>query len=92
MKVVIDMDGEMAQYAPDIRRFVGLMCEKLQKNVHKGRWEHKTSGQCFQGLMSEIRELRESLEKSHSPDEIIRECADVANFAMIVASVVERGK
>jgi len=92
MKVVIDMDGEMEQYAPDIRRFVGLMCEKLQKNVHKGRWEHKNRKQCFQGLMGEIRELRESLEKFHEDEAIIRECADVANFAMIIASVVERGK
>jgi len=39
MKLEFNMDGEMEQYAPEIKRFLGLMLEKLAKNVHKGKWE-----------------------------------------------------
>ena len=90
MKIVIDLDGEMDQYGPPIRRFTELMVEKLRKNIHKGKWKEKTREQAWRGLLAEIRELREAHEKDFPSADIIRECADVANFAMIMASIEER--
>lgn len=95
MKVEFELTGEMEQYAPDIHMFVGLMLEKLQKNVHKGRWEHLPLGIAWQLITGEMKELRDELNKSRldiNIDDTIREAADVANFAMIIASIVQRGK
>jgi hypothetical protein len=90
MKLEFSMDGEMEQYAPEIKRFLGLMLEKLHKNVHKGKWEDLDVRTAFQLMLTEIRELRQSLDGGFPSDDIIRECADVANFAMILASIAEK--
>ena len=93
MKIEFDLDGDMEQYGPDIQMFVTLMLEKLQKNIHKGRWEHMPLGIAWMLLLGEIRELRKEMEQQHlDRHRILRECADVANFAMIMSSIALREK
>lgn len=89
MKVEFELTGEMEQYAPDIQMFVGLMLEKLHKNLHKGRWENLPIAQAEVLLMGEVKELNTAL-RDESSDAIVREAADVANFAMIIASIQRR--
>lgn len=96
---IVNLPGEMTQYGPDIQRFVDAMIYKMEKNLHKGRWEEKTLSDAFRGLEAEVKELREELFDKHGqpvrPNLVkgLLECADVANFALIAAAIImERGR
>lgn len=100
----VHLEGGMAQYGPDIRRFVEAMVYKLEKNLPKGKWEGLHIGQAFDLLVGEVEELRDELITNR--DDMMRasaysrnmvktllECADVANFALIIAAIaMERGR
>lgn len=87
----ITIPSECAQYAHDIRRFVDAMLFKLEKNAEKGRWETYSVQDAFSLMQKEVEELFREL--GGNSMKVVMEAADVANFAMIVASIaVERGK
>lgn len=92
MKIItIELADEMDQYHDDIKQFINLMVYKLQKNVHKGRWEHIDIWDAFWMMQTESGELMRAI-RERNIDEIYLEAADVANFAMILASILkERG-
>ena len=62
---------------------------KLRENDWKGGWEGKSTIWMFKHLLEEAGELAEALTEG-SPEEIIREAADVGNFAMMIAEKMER--
>jgi hypothetical protein len=87
---------------PEVQAFALLMEEKLRENDFKGGWQRDNpKGDLFRRLMEEADELRTLLTVArvdiHAPpymamtkDERIltgRECADIANFAMMIADV-----
>lgn len=78
-------------YEPRLAEFYGHMEYKmgLPKNVAKGDWRgpDTSMAQLFDGLMKEITELEVEL-YSGSKRDVIQECADVANFAMMIADKV----
>lgn len=84
--ITVELPAEMQQYTEDIQQFLALMVHKLHKNVHKGRWESLSVNDAFELMRGEMRELRHAVFE-HNRDEIYLECADVANFAMIIASI-----
>jgi NTP pyrophosphatase (non-canonical NTP hydrolase) len=68
------------------------MVYKLGRNSHKGRWEKLNLEDILEKLEAERDELVESVARGNMV-EILLEAADVANFALIIASmVVERGE
>lgn len=90
--LIIQVPENCEQYKEDIRRFVDMMLYKLGKNAHKGRWEGFTTEQAFGRMQEEAFELSEAMKGGNSV-EIQMESADVANFALILSSVViERGR
>jgi len=91
MMLTIEMPDEMVMYAGDIHKFVDLMIHKLHKNMHKGRWDNMSVIGAFNELNHEVDELIDAI-RSNDTNEIYLESADVANFAMIIASITrERG-
>jgi hypothetical protein len=68
--------------------FAKLMVEKLEKNAHKGEWENISNEYLFEMLNVELVELHEAVyhRENHSVDQVLREAADVANFALMIAS------
>ena len=72
----------------EVRRFSLLMELKLRKNDHKGGWSTVTPFTLLDLLEGEVKELREAL-RHGDPLDIAQECADVANYAMMVADVTE---
>lgn len=82
-----------------IQWFAERMEEKLAANDHKGDWlgANANLGYLMKRLREEVEELQESLTDllaeryadyrplTVSKDEAVRECADVANFAMMIA-------
>ncbi len=74
-----------------LKRFNDAMRYKLLKNAHKGRWEDLPLADALAKLKAEVAELEAAIEQGNTV-EILLEAADVANFAMITASIaVERG-
>tara|TARA_R110000765_G_scaffold335353_1_gene425749 strand:- start:368 stop:697 length:330 start_codon:yes stop_codon:yes gene_type:complete len=76
-------------YESDIWRFVVLMLDKLNRNIHKGHWDNVDVTQAFDLLIDEVEELRAAI-KEEDGDSVKLEAADVANFALIIASVLDR--
>lgn len=82
----------MEQYEHDIRRFVSAMVYKLKVHHKKGRWEDLSVEEAMRRLREEVEEVEEALRGGNFIESTL-ELADVANFALIAASIVtERGK
>lgn len=90
-RLVIDLPDELAPFSNDLRRFVDAMVFKLRKNVHKGRWEDYSLEDGVRLLNDEMQELRQAVGEGNTV-EVMLEGADVANMALIVASImIDRG-
>lgn len=76
----------MSEIRNDLQWFAGQMEGKLTENDHKGHWDSSSDEYLLTRLEEELRELKERMSNESAPREsIIRECADVANFAMMIA-------
>jgi NTP pyrophosphatase (non-canonical NTP hydrolase) len=72
-----------------LHAFQRIMFDKLKANRHKGGWKNASKRELFERLRAELTELQdEMLHGTPDPDAIAKECADVANFAMMIADVV----
>ncbi len=69
----------------DIAIIENAMKQKLRENEHKGYWDKSSPLQLAKRLEEEVEELNDAI-LLKSPVDIIREAADVANFAMMIAS------
>jgi NTP pyrophosphatase (non-canonical NTP hydrolase) len=68
----------------EVKRFAEVMERKLQENDHKGGWRGEHPAWLLGRLLEEISELEEALRQANRRA-IERECADIANFAMMIA-------
>ena len=81
---------------PELARFARLMEDKLRENDHKPGWKDDSPDALFARLLQEAGELSRVI-LSHAFDSgpaeahiLTREAADVANFAMMIADVVQQ--
>lgn len=84
--IEVAIPPEVAQYAPDIQRFVDAMVFKLSVNAHKGKWEDRGQAVNMGLLQKEVVELTEAINRGNMV-EIMLEAADVANFALIASAI-----
>lgn len=82
-KIKIDYN-EIDRLQNMIKWFGNVQLSKLLENAHKGKSGLSDIKYLFKRLEDEIDELTDAL-NSGSHKEIIRECGDVANFAMFIA-------
>jgi hypothetical protein len=61
------------------------MEKKLRANDHKGGWGGCSKNYLIKRLGDEAEELEVGLFNFYTAEAIIAECADVANFAMMIA-------
>lgn len=64
--------------------FAEEMEEVLLSNEYKGGWENARNIRLLDYLEKEVRELKAALIDGDKSD-ILNECCDVANFAMMIA-------
>lgn len=64
--------------------FAGEMESKLKVNDHKGGWYSCNLNYLSKRLTQERKELYDAI-KSDDKERVISECADIANFAMMIA-------
>lgn len=78
----------LASCRPCVQRFAIEMERQLAANDHKPGWESDTQESLLKRLDEETIELAEEL---YSPEregsKVIKEAADVANFAMMIAEI-----
>ena len=86
-----------------VEKFAELMEKKLEKNDYKGGWSGEDIDYLFRRLGGEASELKMAIDLlsycsskqcSHAmikecENHVREECADVANFAMMIAETVE---
>jgi len=62
------------------------MFEKMRKNKNKAHWSTVPQGWLIKRLREELEELEYALFTYEStPEDIAKECADVANFAAMIS-------
>jgi hypothetical protein len=66
---------------PSVRWFADRMEEELRANEDKGGWSRCSVRWLRERIDDELREL----DASSSPEAVIAECADAANFLMMIA-------
>lgn len=69
---------------PKVREFAIEMEKKLAKNDHKTEWNKLPLPAFVRRLQNEVEEMKMALEYE-TPDDVTKECADIANFALIIA-------
>jgi hypothetical protein len=72
---------EITQLRPEVLWFAMQMEAQLRANDHKPGWKEDSIGALMERLFEEAHELDQSL----NPIQTIKEAADVANFAMMIA-------
>ncbi|MGG4499039.1 hypothetical protein [Brevibacillus reuszeri] len=73
-----------------VRWFAGQMEAKLQENDHKGGWDNCDMDFLLSRLQGEVDELTAACVYGIDPTQVIREGADVANFAMMISDKVRK--
>ena len=85
---MVKEDTHEIMLVKDIRHevlwFARQMEIKLKENDHKSDYRNESLQYLSMRLTQERKELTEAL-KSRDQIKIIRECADIANFAMMIA-------
>lgn len=78
------INNQLPVVRPAVMWFAEMMEAKLAKNDHKGGWNNCDLQYLSMRLTQERKELTEAI-KSRNKQRIIDECADIANFAMMIA-------
>ena len=84
----------------EVKVFSEIMEQKLKENDHKIHWSNFPPEELLVQLKEEVEELEFQLWKQTSTDaeakeqeiKLQRECADIANFAMMIADNVKKLK
>lgn len=78
----------MSLFEDEVEDFVIHMKHKLLVHKNKGGFDRLSSKELLKLLRGELKELETSLEKEDNSNSI-RECADIANYAMFIANKIQ---
>ena len=70
--------------------FAEQMELKLRDNDHKGGWASCEHSWLLDRLKQEVGELEKALDQVDNQENVIKEAADVANFALMIADLAGR--
>jgi NTP pyrophosphatase (non-canonical NTP hydrolase) len=78
---------ESAKPRREVVQFAGLMESRLAANDHKSHWEAEDTDWLLGRLLEEVEELKAEVANGDlgGSEQVRQECADVANFAMMIA-------
>ena len=66
--------------------FAHKMQEQLDANASKSGWEGLTTTQCIDRMKDELEEIEDAHKRGLGAEVIVRECADISNFAAFLAA------
>ena len=70
---------------PEVQKFAEEMEKQLRANEHKGGWKDCDKDFLYSELMKNITTLVVALMFNNQEEHITRRCANIANFAMMIA-------
>lgn len=70
--------------------FACAMGKQLDNNAYKGNWKGCPLDYLVKRAMMELVEVKQAIKHNEFPSAVINECADVANFMMMVADNYEQ--
>ena len=76
---------KVEELRPEVLAFAHAMEAQLRANDHKPGWKSDTLDSLHRRLVEESKEVLDSINEEAPPNTIAKECADVANFAMMLA-------
>jgi len=78
-------------YGNPILNFACAMQKELDKNDHKSGWRECNWEWLIKRAKQELGEVERAIQKNKPIKVILSECADVANFMMMIADNYEEG-
>ena len=82
----LDEEEHLRKEVLAVRKFSVEMEKQLDANMHKGGWDREHHQDLTGGILYNFEKLRSELIKLNSDErEITKRCANIANFAMMVA-------
>ncbi len=78
-------DPRIVGLRDELTQFSQAMEKELRLNDDKDHWINFSHGHMLRRLKQEVRELDRALKAGESVERVLSECADVANFAMMVS-------
>lgn len=69
----------------EVPYFAAEMQMKIDQNSCKTGWWRMSAGDCLRRAKQEMGELTRAIQKNKTREEVVGECADVANFVMFLA-------
>lgn len=92
-RMTVVPEGDLPlEVRPEVAWFAEQMELQLRANDHKGGWQGHESGELFDRLHEETDELAECLGDNEYTEDTVKEAADVANFAMMLADNARCGR
>lgn len=86
-KKIIDAVSILTGIRPEVIWFAFQMERKLKANDHKGGWKSCTNTYLLSRLTQESKEIKEAITQfGKTQQDVIDECADTANIAMMLAT------
>ena len=85
------MERSKERIEADISTFTDAMKQKLGENEHKGYWDKLSLLELLYLLSNEVEELTDAI-LVKDETEVMREAADVGNFAMMICTNANRQK
>ena len=74
-----------------VKWFAERMENKLMQNEHKNGWRNMSIEDLYARMLDEVSGLQSEINfPDQDKDAIIKECANVANFALMIADVVQK--
>lgn len=83
-------EDELPNPRPEVNWFAKQMELKLRANDHKRHWSEVHLDYLIDRLFQEANELWRAIQNGEPAANIVKEAADVANFAMMIADNAER--
>ncbi len=85
MRITIEQISEITGIRVPVLKFAFEMERKLRINSGKGGWQDCDNDYLLSRINDELFELKACINEKKVKRAIINECADVANFAMMIA-------
>ena len=81
---IYNYGGSMYKYKC-VEKFANMMNEKLWLNRHKPHWKECSLQYLSMRITQEKKELLAAIKQNKSKIEVLKEAADIANFALMIA-------
>ena len=86
-KEILRVEHQKGMIENSVNWFSHLMKNELLKHLDRPGWKRESIAYLLRRLGEEVAELCEAIETNQPKEVVEKECADVANFPMMIADI-----